>query len=499
MIKCKNVSYTYQVNDEFEDHQVGGKLDHINLEIEKGQFVLFCGSSGSGKTTITRILNGLIPHFFEGELSGDITIDDEEYKDMSLFDISSKVGSVFQNPRSQFFNVNTTGEVAFTPENHGWDKDKIIDRINEVCHNLDLSDLMDRNIFALSGGQKQKIACACATAINPMLYVFDEPSSNLDAKGIRELRELLIKLKKSGKTIVIAEHRLYYIYDLLDQVYYLKNGKIAKQYTGNDFRKISENDRYLMGLRPFTLEGLSKIQTKSTTYHNQSIQVNNLSFKYKNSQIKALDIDQLSLNQKKVTAIIGHNGAGKTTFLRCLSGLEKKAKGSLKIDLKNEKSKHRLKNTYIVMQDVNHQLFTQSVIEEVLISMPIENEKKAQKYLEDLDVLEFEHRHPMSLSGGQKQRVAIACAMASNRPMIIFDEPTSGLDLKNMIYVSNCVNKLTKKDKTVIVVSHDLEFILRSCNDVIHLENGKVLDRFSLDNDLGRNKLFSFFKENYNL
>ncbi len=497
MIICNNVCYSYNTNSENQSSENGGRLYDINLEIKKGEFILFCGGSGSGKTTITRLLNGLIPHYYEGELSGNITINSKEHKDMSLFDISAKVGSVFQNPRSQFFNVDTTSEIAFAPENHGWEKDKILNRVDEVSNKLNIKKLMNRNIFALSGGEKQKIACASASAINPELYVFDEPSSNLDAKAIEELRELLITLKNEGKTIVIAEHRLYYIYDLLDSVYYMKDGKITGKYSGDEFREMSEDVRSVMGLRPCTLKGLSNIKSKNAKQCEQMWKIKNLSFKYRNSEILALDVDEVIVDSAKITAVIGSNGAGKTTFSRCLCGLEKRARGNLEFATQTYNTKQRLKECYMVMQDVNHQLFTESVLEEVLLSMPVENKEKAQKYLGDMNLTAFENRHPMSLSGGQKQRVAIASAIATERHIIIFDEPTSGLDLENMKRVSDCANELAEKGKTVIIVTHDPEFILRCCDNVVHIENGKVLDSYELSEKTGREKLLSFFKNSY--
>ena len=185
---------------------------------------------------MTRLFNGLIPHYHEGTYTGSVYLDGKDTRDLSLFDISLKVGSVFQNPRSQFFNVDTTSELAFGPENHGIAEDLVRDRVKRVAAQLKLEPLLDRSIFSLSGGEKQKIACGSAAAIDPDIYVLDEPSSNLDAYAIADFRQLLFTLKSQGKTIIISEHRLYYLSGLFDRVLYLKDGEIEGVHIGSEFR-----------------------------------------------------------------------------------------------------------------------------------------------------------------------------------------------------------------------------------------------------------------------
>ena len=209
MIECQDVSFSYPASTlPDSERQAGGALKHISCTIEDGSFVLLCGTSGCGKTTMTRLFNGLIPHYHEGTYTGSVYLDGKDTRDLSLFDISLKVGSVFQNPRSQFFNVDTTSELAFGPENHGIAEDLVRDRVKRVAAQLKLEPLLDRSIFSLSGGEKQKIACGSAAAIDPDIYVLDEPSSNLDAYAIADFRQLLFTLKSQGKTIIISEHRL---------------------------------------------------------------------------------------------------------------------------------------------------------------------------------------------------------------------------------------------------------------------------------------------------
>ena len=500
MIECKKVSFSYPPNEtDIGDREGHGTLRNIDLSINDGDFVLLCGTSGCGKTTLTRLFNGLIPHYYDGKLEGTVMLDGEDMSGLSLFDISKKVGSVFQNPRSQFFNVDTTSEIAFGCENHGLEEAEIRKRVKLVSEQLNLTNLLDRSVFSLSGGEKQKIACGSASAVEPDVFVLDEPSSNLDAYSITDFRKLLKILKSQGKTIIIAEHRLYYLYDLADRIIYLSDGEIQGDYTLPEFQLIPAAEKAKMGLRPLDLSEFADIEPASLHSGQGIWKLNHFHFAYK-KQPETLSLENIELPAGNVTAVIGHNGAGKTTLSRCLCGLEKRCKGILQKDGTSYSSIQRLKLCYMVMQDVNHQLFTESVLEEVLLSMPgkdsdesPENVAKAEAILTEMDLLPYKACHPMGLSGGQKQRVAIASAIASERPVILFDEPTSGLDLFHMRQVADSVKELADSGKTIVIVTHDPEFILRCCNYVIHLENGRLEESYFLQDTEGRERLFNFF------
>ena len=500
MIECKKVSFSYPPNEtDIGDRKGHGTLRNIDLSINDGDFVLLCGTSGCGKTTLTRLFNGLIPHYYDGKLEGTVMLDGEDMSGLSLFDISKKVGSVFQNPRSQFFNVDTTSEIAFGCENHGLEEAEIRKRVKLVSEQLNLTNLLDRSVFSLSGGEKQKIACGSAAAVEPDVFVLDEPSSNLDAYSIADFRKLLKILKSQGKTIIIAEHRLYYLYDLADRIIYLSDGEIQGDYTLPEFQLIPAAEKAKMGLRPLGLGEFADIEPASLHSGQGIWKLNHFHFAYK-KQPETLSLENIELPAGNVTAVIGHNGAGKTTLSRCLCGLEKRCKGILHKDGTYYSSKQRLKLCYMVMQEVNHQLFTESVLEEVLLSMPgkdsdesPENVAKAEAILTEMDLLPYKACHPMGLSGGQKQRVAIASAIASERPVILFDEPTSGLDLFHMRQVADSVKGLADSGKTIVIVTHDPEFILRCCNYVIHLENGRLEESYFLQDTEGRERLFNFF------
>ena len=483
MIKIDHISFSYGE----ENENTGGVRD-IDLNIEDGQFVVLCGESGCGKTTITRLINGLIPHYYEGQMAGEVWVNGEKVSEQPLYDTAAVVGSVFQNPRSQFFNVDTTSEITFGCENLGQPEKDIRERFAKTVRDFRLEKLMDRNIFHLSGGEKQKIACAGVSIIEPDVLVMDEPSSNLDAASILDLRKILAFWKLQGKTIIVSEHRLYYLRGLADRFIYLAEGQVSRDYSAAEFEQLTEQQRSNMGLRTFALERL--LPPVLPQQEKTALALHNFRFAYKNEP-ETLHIMDCEIPTNRIVGIIGNNGAGKSTFSRCFCGLEKRC-GEIVWNGRKYRPKDRLSTCYMVMQEVNHQLFTESVLDEVLISMEEENQERAEEILNRLDLLAFKDRHPMSLSGGQKQRVAIASAIASKRSILFFDEPTSGLDYKHMKEVANVLRQVRDTGITVYVITHDLELILDCCTDIVHFENGSIIDQFQMD-EAGLEKIRNYF------
>jgi len=457
----------------YENSINGAAVTKLNAQIPKGQAVLLCGESGSGKTTFGRLVNGLIPSYYEGEMSGDVFVKGKDIRRAELYELAPFVGSVFQNPKSQFYTLLTDTEIVFACENLGIGKEDILSRFDGTVEALHIKRLLGKSLFALSGGEKQKIACASVSALMPEVFVLDEPSSNLDIGAIWDLQKILLTWKAQGKTIIIAEHRLSWLRGIVDRVLFFEDGKIEKDLAGDSFWAISPEEFHNMGLRAYNRFAPEK---KLKTGGHGKIGLKDFRFSYKKAPV--LNIPYLEIPQGAVVAVLGDNGAGKTTFARCLCGLLKKAEGSLNYKGKLYVGKKRTTLCYMVMQDVNHQLFSESVLDEVMLGVDIstntEKEKIAGEILSALDLSAYKDAHPMSLSGGQRQRVAIAGAIASNKEIIVFDEPTSGLDYRHMMEVAQNIHRLSSLGKTQFIITHDPELVAACCNYFIFIENGAV-------------------------
>ena len=460
MISFQNVSFTYAESGD------GGVVD-LNLIIRSGECVLLCGPSGCGKTTVTRLANGLIPHFFHGNLSGQVSVNGMDTRETEIAALSDAVGTVFQNPRTQFFNTDTDSEIVFGLENRGIPRETLRSRLDELTEELHLSKLRGRNIFELSGGEKQLLAFASVYAMNPQVYVLDEPSANLDHEAMGRLRKILETVKREGHTVLIAEHRLSYLYGLADRIVYLKAGCIERVFTAAEFVGLSESERIAMGLRSICSEEI-RIPERTFMQPDSSLAVCHLSVNRKKQPI--LHDLSLSANDGDIIGIVGKNGSGKSTLCSSLCGLLPTARGEVIFRGRKLSRSARTKQFGMVMQDVNHQLFSDSVKNECLSADPNATDQEIENLLNSFDLLDCIDRHPLTLSGGQRQRLAICQAIMGKKKFLIFDEPTSGLDFRHMCQVTEWLKQLAQHGYILFVVTHDYEFLNRACNCYVRID-----------------------------
>lgn len=546
MIHFQDIQFRYEGTISSE---IGVK--DINLIVHTGECVLLCGRSGCGKTTLTKLINGLIPNYFPGELSGNVQIDDENILGMPMYYLATKVGSVFQNPRTQFFNVDVDSEIAFGIENIAVPPDELHQRLEYTLDSLKIRKLQGKNIFELSGGEKQKIAFASVYAMNPDIFLLDEPSSNLDGDSIRDLKNYLRILKQQGKTILIAEHRLYYLLDIADRIVYLADGKIEKIYaafivvlecgmaliipiggrlflngsiTASIFLLFAYiGSLYLSELLPLqqlsmelaqSLNGVKKAKqildlpifdSVGDFPKSHDVTLKAVRFSYDGKTDVLTDCD-LHVAEGEKVAIVGASGAGKTTVIELISRFYDVTDGEVLIGGQNIKDiayEKLLNNISIVFQKTF--LTRDSVLENIRMgsNATLEEVRAAAKEAQiddfimslpdgyDTKVGSFGSR----FSGGEKQRIAIARAILKNAPILILDEATSAADPENQVEIDMAISNLCK-GKTVLIVAHRLGAI-KMCDKVAVVENHTITAFGTHEEVLEENRYYQKAWERY--
>lgn len=428
-IASRGISFTY-------DHAAEPALRDITLTVPAGECIVLCGASGCGKTSYTRVANGLIPSFFHGAFAGNQTTCGLDVETVPIDRLTPLVGSVFQNPKTQYFNANVTDELAFPAENIG----------------LPAED------------------------INRL--VLDEPTSNLDANAIADMRAMIEQMKDEGLTIVIAEHRLAWLNGVADRYVVFDGGHIVQDYEADEFLSLSPGCVAAMGLRALDLQPYRhRIATLASSpaadeCTSALLGTHNLTIGYKGKDGFTRAIPDLRFRAGEITGLMGNNGCGKTTLVRTLTGLIKPVSGRIELNGVPAKPRDLTRAGFLVMQDVNYQLFSDSVREELLIGLDETDAgitAQANQVMADLDLAAFVERHPMSLSGGQKQRVAIGSALMCGKDLIILDEPTSGLDRYHMEQVGELLRQLASQGKAILVVTHDEELAAGWCDRIVNL------------------------------
>jgi len=455
-------------------------LKDLGLEIHAGECVLLAGPSGCGKSTLAKCLNGLVPHFEKGVRAGQVLHDGVDLAELPMHAIARRVGAVFQNPRSQFFTTRVEDEVAFGCENLGLPRELMRERIDGALGRFDIARLWRRNIFELSAGERQKTILAAVYAMGPDAWVLDEPSANLDAAAVEGLRAALARLKREGRTLVIAEHRCHYLRGLADRVVTLEGGEIIDMQTGETFFAKSNAEMKRRGLRWVHLpESLTRSGAQPAgNGREERLAGRELRFRYAGESRDALQVADMSGAGGDIIGLTGANGVGKTTLAMLLCGLFKERSGLIYIDGLARKAKDRLGLCRMVLQEADHQLFTESARKELELGLHGGGRVTGgvMELLESIGLGEKAHSRPQSLSGGEKQRLAVAAALVAEPAILILDEPTSGLDGRNMRRMGSLLKQAASRGCVVLVATHDDEFMQTCCTKILRMKKGGLLN-----------------------
>ena len=460
MLNIQNLSLRYEGRPVFTG---------VNATFQPGTISVITGLSGCGKTSFLKILNGIIPEVQEAEVEGTVTYGPHDLRREDVAARSKYLSTVFQNPKTQFYCINSSDELAFGLENRNIPRQEILDTIDRYTKILHTEDLLDRDIFSMSGGEKQLLAITATVCMHNDIYLFDEPSASLDRAAIRRFAQVLRILKERQKIVIIAEHRLYYLKDLLDTLLVLDGGAAypySAQEVQTDYPTI-QNRHHLRSIQeilrtdlptdrvtPIRLLGDESIQNQSS---DSVLTCRDLSVRF-DRPILDLSIDF----QPGIYFIIGENGVGKSTFVRRLCNL---IRGKGARAYRGKPFRHPYRVISAVMQDVNYQLFTESCAEE--LSVVQSDEEIVDRCLSEVSLLDKKETHPQLLSGGEKQRLLIAKTKAAHRPIVILDEPTSGLDQQQMQKMADYLAQFQREGRTVLVITHDYELIQTSPGSIL--------------------------------
>lgn len=500
-------------------------LRDIDLTIGEGEFVGIIGTSGSGKSTLLNIMAGVIPHYIQGNLLGEIRIRGIETRQLSLPEIARHVGVVTQDPENQLFNLLVRDEVVWALENRGFTRSAMEERLRETLAFFDISHLPDRITYDLSGGEKQRVVLAATYCFWPEILIVDNPTSQLDPVGSQMVIESFKRILRAGQTIVMVEDRIDELLEHADRLVFLHQGRIILDVSP---AHLSEHADVLaaIGIRPpevieltqrlraagatlnrvpsglddaielfrAALDGRSPVpaapvETSSTEIrqaHPPHLVVEDVSFSYPPPRvIRALNGINLSLEHSSFVAVIGKNGSGKTTLARCMSGYLRPGQGQVLID---GQSVHRLplrtrtQKVGYVFQNPDHQIFKDPVRTDIEFgprNLGWSQEKIRERVdwvLDRLRLRPFEHVHPFMLSKGNRQRLAIAAIAVMEPEVLIVDEPTTGQDPAHAREIMDLLTELREeKGLTIVIITHSMNLIGDYADRVIALSEGQIL------------------------
>ena len=479
---------------------------------------MIAGPSGCGKSTIASAINGLIPFAYKGTITGSLKVQGKETRDMSIFELSHIVGTVLQDTDAQFIGMTVAEDIAFSMENDCRPTDEMHRRVSEIAKTLELEAHLLHAPGELSGGQKQRVSVGGVMVDDVDVFLFDEPLANLDPATGRQAMEMIDEIHRlTGAAVIVIEHRLEDVLHIqMDRIILMQDGRIAAD-TSPDELLVSDKlqkagireplyvtalkyagvrpveEQRLSGIKTLTLDVCDKAQVRAWYQETAEeerrpsgepfLEVSDLDFTYE-SGFRAAKSISAKIRKGEMLAVVGKNGAGKTTFAKLICGFEKPQKGRMLLggeDMLSLSIKERAEHIGYVMQDPNQMLCKTMIFDEVALGLV--NRGKDSEYIHDKvhQVLKICGLYPFrnwpvsALSYGQKKRVTIASILALDPEMIILDEPTAGQDFRHYTEIMEFLRELNRSGLTVVMITHDMHLMLEYSERALVFCDGTII------------------------
>ena len=466
-------------------------IEDINLQLEPGQIVLLAGSSGCGKTTLMRCVNGLIPHTYQGYMQGEIELYGKSIKGMGLAEISKHVGTLLQDPERQILGTYVINEVCFGLESQGMPREEMIQKAEKALERLHITHLKDKETHYTSGGEKQKVALAGVLAMEPNILLLDEPLASLDPASAREALLAFRELADEGLSILLVEHRVEDVLEINpEKVIYMDNGRVVYQGDVKGLLETADYTRIKLPAQTVMHRAKGKPFEECCfavpAFDPQSeplVSFQDVCFRYKEDGPEVLHGINLDIRSGEVIAILGHNGSGKTTTVKQALGLLKPTSGQVLlegVETRKTTVANVAKTIGYVFQSPSQMLFAPTVREELAFgpeNLGMDKETVSQNVDWAIETVHLEHELPMpplALSFGQQKRVSIASVLSMKSRILMMDEPTSGQDYWNYQSFMNTILQTPGFD-AILFITHDLDLALTYANRVVVLYGGQVM------------------------
>jgi energy-coupling factor transport system ATP-binding protein len=481
----ENLSFQYRTRPE-------PAIENISFELKPGEMLLMAGSSGCGKTTLARCINGLIPRSYRGKRDGKVFLHGTDVAEMQIADVAQIVGTLLQDPERQIVASNVYNEIAFGPENLGLPREEILARVEGALKRLKIEYLIDRETFNLSGGEKQKVALAGLLAMNPSILLLDEPLASLDPASAYEALEVFRSLADEGKTIILIEHRVEdAIFAKPDRLLYMEAGQVKYLGPIDDLpTEINHHEVKLpaewvvkrvreMGEKVEEAESAPEVESGEPL-----IVFEHVDFRYSDETPLILQDVNLQIQRGDLVGILGPNGAGKSTLVKHAIGLLKPTSGRVLVDGRDTRSMSVAQIARVlgyVFQSPTHMLYAPTVREELefgprnLEFKPEAMNKSVIESISTVNLTGLEEYPPLGLSFGQQKRTTIAAVLAMQSRIMIMDEPTAGQDYANYTHfmdamcrpVNGAQSLVAANFAATLFITHDLDLAITYANRVL--------------------------------